>query len=367
MSVDGQAFLVDAQHQSPLLRLPAELRRHIYAYIVPEQAHLFHDERGNIRAATCVTPSPSSADHYCFDRRSLGDPSTAVWARRLRSPWGRHWRCEEVAKRLHRHGHDGLPQHDAAVALMNCCRRTYDDVASLLADTSVIHINELATLDLLFDKTDSASSRPRSPGHLLTRAFSHARRLDLALRLQLSTLEAIAAKPQPTRAAPPSPDASPSPQSAWIRLWRNMTTLRSLRRVDITLDHDSESSWSGVDELALLGPLQPLASHPTTNTTIHLPKAASPTHAHHNDPSPGLPIQRFTRQRFFTEDRKDGTIGLVYEEDAYKSFHGPGPRAAEMLRAAELTMHVWFQGVELDYAAMEEMPDGDGETGCDAL
>ncbi|KAG5990027.1 hypothetical protein E4U43_004385 [Claviceps pusilla] len=129
MSVETERHLVDRQQQSPLVQLPAELARQIYAYIVPPQAHLYRDN-ATICAATCITP-PSSNDYYCFDRRSHGDPSTAVWARRLRSSWGGHWRCEEVAKRLHpdapnsrSHGHgQRQTQHDSAIALMASCRR----------------------------------------------------------------------------------------------------------------------------------------------------------------------------------------------------------------------------------------------------
>ncbi|KAG5983196.1 hypothetical protein E4U55_000537 [Claviceps digitariae] len=363
MSVDSvERNLVDRQQQSPLLQLPAELSRQIYAYIVPPQAHLYRVD-ATICAATCITPRQSN-DYYCFDRRSHGDPSTAVWARRLSSSWGDHWRCEEVAKRLHLDTPNSQPQHDSAIALMASCRRIYEDVACLLADRCIIHVNDLATLDLLFDKRDS-SLRSSSPGHPLTRAFFQARRLNLSLRLPPSSFKAIEAnEPPPANAVPSSLSPSPSsPSTAWSRLWRNMTTLQYLQHIDLTLDHDSESSWSCVNEHAILAPLQILASLSHINTTVHMPKVAS---TRGNGTLHGLTTKRFTRQRFFTDCRKDGSIGLVYEEDAYKSLHR-GPNAADMLRAAELTMHIWFQGVDMDYVAMDELSDADDDMAFDAL
>ncbi|KAG5980301.1 hypothetical protein E4U54_006817 [Claviceps lovelessii] len=139
-----------------------------------------------------------------------------------------------------------------------------------------------------------------------------------------------------------------------------MTTLQHLQRIDITLDHDSESSWSCVNEHAILAPLEMFASHSQIHTTVHLPKLAS---TKGNDTMHGLTTRRFTRQRFFTEYRKDGSIGLVYEEDALKSLQRPGPDATEMLRAAELTMHIWFQGVDMDYVSMDELSNADDEAG----
>ncbi|GAB0134945.1 hypothetical protein EsDP_00003297 [Epichloe bromicola] len=350
---------IDPQLQSVLAQLPAEVRRQIYAHIVPAQAHLYQDQ-GNIHVATCITPRPSN-DHYCFDRRSLGDPSTEVWARRLQSPWGGHWRCEEVAKRLHHPDVPGIQtRHDAARALMSACRRTFEDVACLLAETSVIHVDDLSTLDVLLDGRDSSLFSIR-PGHLLTKAFFNTRRLNLSFRLPPAVFKAVEASSTPARDAPSYPGTS-SPTS-WFCLWQCIAALRHLRTVDITLDHDSESSWSSVNEHAVLSPLQALASNPDLRTTIHLPRVAS---SHFNTTSLGFAVKRFTRQRFFTEYRNDGSIGVVYEEDAYKSLHRPGQGSADAVRAAELTMHIWFQGIDLDYDALDESPGLDQDSGCDA-
>lgn len=110
----------DNQQQCTLLSLPSELRREIYGYIVAEEAHVFL-HGGRLNVSTCKTLTPSD-DFFCFDRRSLGDPSAPVWARRLEASWGLHWRCEEVALDLDR-GHVVEDEHDDTKALLMTSRR----------------------------------------------------------------------------------------------------------------------------------------------------------------------------------------------------------------------------------------------------
>lgn len=225
-----------------------------------------------------------------------------------------------------------------------------------MAETSVIHVDDLSTLDVLFDGKDRSLSSLR-PGHLLTKAFFNTRRLNLSLRLPPAVFKAVEANSTPTG------DARTSSPTSWFCLWPRIAALRHLRTVDITLDHDSQSSWSNVNEHAVLSPLRALASNPGIRTTVHLPRVtSSPFHT----TSLGFAVKRFTRQRFFTEYRNDGSIGVVYEEDAYKSLHRPGQGSAEAVRAAELTMHIWFQGIDLDYVALDESPGLDEDLACDA-
>lgn len=113
--------VIDAEMQSCFFHFPVEIRRHIYSYIVDDGVHLYL-HNGRICISTCITPKPSD-DYFCFDRRSLGDPSTEVWARRLESSWALHWRCEEVAFDL---GTDQLSiksKRDPARALMQSCKQ----------------------------------------------------------------------------------------------------------------------------------------------------------------------------------------------------------------------------------------------------
>lgn len=99
---------VDAQFDSRLLSLPAEIRREVYRYVVPPSIHIFTSPQGRLDVAACVEPlaSPSS-DDKCDIGGYLDGPlrrpraryrdTDPAWVRCLRSSWGAHWACAEVA------------------------------------------------------------------------------------------------------------------------------------------------------------------------------------------------------------------------------------------------------------------------------
>ena len=90
---------VDLQLGSRLFLAPYDIRRAIYVHLITNQIHVFL-RQGKIHLSVCVEPSPAG-DHYGFERRTSGDwSSDTIWARRLRSSWGPHWKCEEVASRI---------------------------------------------------------------------------------------------------------------------------------------------------------------------------------------------------------------------------------------------------------------------------
>ncbi|GAO17268.1 hypothetical protein UVI_02061140 [Ustilaginoidea virens] len=340
-------------------RLPIELRHHVYSYIVPSRVHVHLGKRGTLCVSTCVNPA-SRGDRFCFDRRSTGDPSAEVWGRRLNSSWGSHWRCEEVALASGLDPVDvGAHHHDSARALMSTCKQIYQDVAYLMAVHLAIHITDIATLDFLLDPANAAAGTT-SASNLFARTFPLTRNLTLAFRLSPKVYQDIAAL-----SSQPELSNGPSPAHMWMRVWRKTAGMASLRTLDITIDHGSKSSWSTLDEQAVLSTLLPLASAPPRLAlTIHVPHSpASPAPGPRSEGRPDLipilsRVERYARQRFFTEKRQDGSVGLVYEEDAQKMMDIPGQDAAEMQRAAEWIMHIWFQGVDLDYLAMTESCDG---------
>ncbi|KAK2593029.1 hypothetical protein QQS21_009283 [Conoideocrella luteorostrata] len=241
----------------------------------------------------------------------------------------------------------------------------YQHVASLIAESSVIHIADIATLGFLLDAMDPPSNASSSlcPNRLFSNAFSSIKSLDLSFRLPRQVYTAIEAQStQPNSTC--TPNQKPSPATTWISMWTDLAHLKHLQALKITLDHDSESSWSAINEQAILRSIHPLTTspNPELHVTVHMPQVPK-THADppaHNLPS-SFSISRFTRQRFFTERRQDDSVGIVYEEDAYKSFQIPGENVTETVRAAELTMHIWFLGIDLDYLAVEEPSDGESE------
>lgn len=96
---------IDPQLGSGLFLAPIEIRYAIYVHFVPNRVHVFF-RQGKIHLSMCVEPSPAG-DHDGSDRKTTGsDRQTlddwfldSIWARRLRSSWGPHWKCEEVALR----------------------------------------------------------------------------------------------------------------------------------------------------------------------------------------------------------------------------------------------------------------------------
>lgn len=105
---------MDPQAKSQFFSFPAEIRDAIYAYLVPNAVHVFMREC-NAVISTCLEPN-IGADLSGWERKPdprLDDRSDAdaVWGRRLRSSWGPHWRCEEVA------------QTTTVMALFSVCKR----------------------------------------------------------------------------------------------------------------------------------------------------------------------------------------------------------------------------------------------------
>jgi hypothetical protein len=78
---------------------PIEIHHALYAYLIPGGVHLFL-RQGKARFTACVEPSPSD-DLDGFERRTTGYfLSDTIWARRLRSSWGLHWKCKETLSRM---------------------------------------------------------------------------------------------------------------------------------------------------------------------------------------------------------------------------------------------------------------------------
>lgn len=104
---------MDAQSQSPFFRLALELRQVIYSHLLPDAIDVFMQDDKVITSA-CVMPE-QTWDLDGSERRTAQDsledfrwiqerqitkplPKDHTWARRVRSTWGPHWRCEEVAQ-----------------------------------------------------------------------------------------------------------------------------------------------------------------------------------------------------------------------------------------------------------------------------
>ncbi|KHN95743.1 uncharacterized protein MAM_06355 [Metarhizium album ARSEF 1941] len=343
---------MDSQTQSSLFGLPVEIRRHTYALIVDEGVHVYLRD-GHICISTCVTPQPSN-DYFCFDRQSSGDAPSDVWARRLGSSWASHWRCEEVALGLDVDRINLTTGRDSTRALMQSCKRIYTEMADLVAEVSVLHVTELSTLDQLLQR-DHDNTWLFTDSMFLS-SFAGVRSLHLAFRLPLQVYKMIELQDKQSNVSTHPPNQLLP--TMWKGIWPAIAGLKHLRSLDVYLDHDSEASWTLVDEATILRHLLPLSKRPHISTTVRIPKLPPRQDTDQDagssmEKSPSLlDIQRFIRQRFFPQQRQDGTHGIVYEHDANNMFGDPDPSADELTRTAELTMHLWLHGIELDYLAM---------------
>ncbi|KZZ97550.1 hypothetical protein AAL_03514 [Moelleriella libera RCEF 2490] len=267
-----------------------------------------------LRLSSCVNVN-LTGDCYCFDRRRTDDPPQEIWARRLQSPWGIHWRCEELS---------GKPQHSSAWSLMASCKSIFQDIVNMMARQCTVHIAHLATMDVVFSGQKSNPQMHQTYiDQCITTAFSETKDLDLMLRLPPSTYDDIARDlSRPDAPLPLVPlHQQTSPVVRWARVWPAIAALPRLRRLHLKLDHDSESSWLIVNEQAiLLRPLFAFSAQPRVQIYLSLPEVT------HEEPPVSslrentwvpvsLRLNRFPRQRFFPERRIDGSIGIVYEED----------------------------------------------------
>ncbi|KAF2789376.1 hypothetical protein K505DRAFT_284515 [Melanomma pulvis-pyrius CBS 109.77] len=312
---------VDPQHECKFFVAPAEIRRAIYAHLIPDQIHLFlHEKR--LRLSACMQRDKD--DHPdCYNRRSkeahppndrdVPDPNYPL---RLRSSWGSHWRCEETAKRIREMACE-TNCTIAATALFLVCKRMFVDFAEMIADIAAFHINDLETLSILDPQSRVLTSAPSFSSMLAACVVPSLKELHINLRLPLSSYEALEKAVDSTGSEPSSMDHS---ISAWTGLCPAIEGLSELRRLRIWLDHAEPCTWSMVNERAVLSPLAPLSNNPNLDISIDLPKLHpkwEDLDRHYTEDSSPLPltIHRRYRQRCHGIESSDGSFGTKHSPD----------------------------------------------------
>ncbi|KAK8107022.1 uncharacterized protein PG998_009035 [Apiospora kogelbergensis] len=244
---------MQAQLESPFMSAPAEIRCAIYQHLVTSSSiHVFLTPQGRPQVSTCIVPPTSSlvADWS----RSMGgrQPNNArendpTWIRRVRTPWGPHWECEEAYL-----SHD----LDDMTNLLSICKKMYLDVCTILFERATINVTDLATLELL---TRNPAEEAPSPSHfwnLSNYAYPLIQRLNITLLLPLAVYEALAEVQdnQPGREAQyAGEDATAVACTTWARACPAVCQLPQLRNLHVWLDHDGGSSWSHVRERQAVG------------------------------------------------------------------------------------------------------------------
>ncbi|OIW26328.1 hypothetical protein CONLIGDRAFT_646505 [Coniochaeta ligniaria NRRL 30616] len=334
---------MDTQEQSPFFSLPPEVRDAIYTYILPNAIHVFLRE-GKVAISTCMDPEiagfltgreriPSEEELVGFGERS----SQTVWARRLRSSWGPHWQCEEIAQRTTGHRNSG--GGESVMATLLVCRRMFLDISKVLVSDVVYHVTDLNTLDYLVQIPPT--SEPQSSWYeALTTDARLIKKLDLTLRLPLSFFQTLADHmerlassiemmevQQPSISASLSSAVDDSLLNVWIRVWPALASrLRQLQRLHVWVDHDDTKSWSLVDERSLLSYIATWISrdriHCLEGVTFNLPKL----HPRHENPGrhftkdspqppPSIMITRRLRQCHFPVETIPGIYQVADEPD----------------------------------------------------
>jgi len=133
----------------------------------------------------------------------------------------------------------------------------YIDVVDFTADMAVFNVTDLDTLNRLLQRAGTSSSGISSSFSFLTSVLPYIRKLNITLR------------------SPPAGALTASWASQltiWLRLCPAIAQLKELRRLRIWLDHNDQSSWSIVNERAILSPLTPLTSISNLNISVNLPK-----------------------------------------------------------------------------------------------
>jgi hypothetical protein len=119
--------LINPQLQSKFFTAPAEIRYAILANVVPETVHLSLNKKG-LGLSPCVQRD-NDDDPNCWNRcRTIGPDSgtdsrvsDSIYASRLRSSWGEHWRCESLV--AYKQDNKDLDQRSDPLILV--CKQMY--------------------------------------------------------------------------------------------------------------------------------------------------------------------------------------------------------------------------------------------------
>jgi hypothetical protein len=98
MSSSSTLDAINAQLGCRLLRAPYDVKREIFNHLIPNNVHIFQN-REEIEVSDCagcpLVPRNRVSRFNRKERLPDGPTRDERWARRLRSSWGFHWKCEE--------------------------------------------------------------------------------------------------------------------------------------------------------------------------------------------------------------------------------------------------------------------------------
>ncbi|KAF2122556.1 hypothetical protein BDV96DRAFT_639136 [Lophiotrema nucula] len=323
---------MDPQLGCGLFRTPTEIRHAIYAYLdLPKHIHVVSKKNRSRLFRCAIGDNPREQDHIVsieneWDCSHDRPKKLGLQARRLRSTFAEHWCCEEIAL-----GWSELEEENKTIDLVDVllvCKRVCIDLSSFLANKANILINDIETLDAIGRRLEEPTAS--EPVVMMISALD-VRHLSVILRLPLSFALAF-------------DDSSDDPlqMQQWELAWRSLANVKSLRNVNVWLDHDDPSSWSIVNERDIASSIEALSvMRPNTTVSINLPnlhpKYETPERHFMDDESASssLEITRRERQSYFADSSNDGSV--------IRKFDFPNPGMQDLLYFA-LDSHLRLRG-----------------------
>ncbi|RNJ56331.1 hypothetical protein D7B24_007386 [Verticillium nonalfalfae] len=336
--------MAGSEAQRAMFRLPVELWWDIFDYLNTPPLHLSY--RGqHVVLSDCLTPNPScdddGAERYpeveatphnsTMNESRWGDAwydgmtcskgsrdTDAIMAKRLRSTWGPHWRCEAASS-------DG----DLGVRkLLLVCKHI--EAIEYMVHRLIFHITDLNTLDALCQTQHTAEGLPKTTSLI---SIGHGMQaLHVTLRLPFEIFEAVDGLRSESK-------KMQELALQWTQAWPAVAALKGLRKIRVELDHTNWSSWSVINERAVLSSLGTLkALVPGLVLTVVLPNLhpfyeKSDRHFTHDSPEPSFPIIRRVRQKYHCRQGPDGRRSIV--RSRYDTFPVWVPAELELLEIEE--------------------------------
>ncbi|KAI0431604.1 hypothetical protein F5Y09DRAFT_184541 [Xylaria sp. FL1042] len=381
-SVNRQNNVLEAgmhlQRESRLLSAPLEIRRAIYAIILPHQVHMFLSQ-GKLRLSVCLQPHLGDDLHDGRERNSRRTSdrppkSPPSWASRLGSSWGPHWQCEEIS-----HEHRRSILYDFTFL----CKRVFFDVSDMITEVAAVNVTDLETLGILL-------SRYSQPNNALNCGWNfwaytcpdNIRKLNLAFRLPVAFYKEL--EDETTIPATGQQMSSKSTvNTSWVSLWPAIFRLQQLRSLHIWLDHDERSSWSVVKErMALRHVSDALTAHKKMraqerglrhlDVIVNLPKlhpgmAKPDSHFTQDNSPPPFTIHRRVRQRWHCIEKESGELGVDYSPDfpimeMSREFENAFQFSLEFIE--EYERRLWESGIDVEAMWEQEITELSEPAAC---
>ena len=215
----------------------------------------------------------------------------------------------------------------------------------------------------------------QGPGSSSLEALTHSAYLSNAL-LRTQNLSIVLMLALKTHRIGPNSDGSTIARSsiynavAWLQVSPAIAQLRKLRNLNIWIDHDSATTWTVVNERAILSPLVELAHTHTMNISIILPKLhpgyeTPERHFTPHSPAPPFTLTRRLRQRYHGVDLGEGRFHVEYKADFPIMWEDDSDDSDDDLPTAEATERaLWKNGVDVEELVRKDPCCLDGFSLC---